>query len=117
MLADEELPPVSWAQLMTMMQNMVKLGESLDGIKATQDATTETLHSLAKQVTKGSKSALKFKEPAIFTGKATQVVGFLQEIKDTLYLLRHSRYFLTSPCQHAKRRCNMVRYQSAILLV
>ncbi|KAJ3825558.1 hypothetical protein F5880DRAFT_223397, partial [Lentinula raphanica] len=30
----------------------------------------------------------KFKEPSIFTGKATQVVGFLQEIRDTLHLLR-----------------------------
>lgn len=30
----------------------------------------------------------KFKEPTVFNGKATQVVGFLQEIRDALYLLR-----------------------------
>jgi hypothetical protein len=68
------------------------LANFLKEIMGTQQSTKDAMATIAKQLGRTgstrSKATPKFKEPTMFTGKATQVVGFIQEVKDTVYLLR-----------------------------
>ncbi|ESK81033.1 hypothetical protein Moror_16273 [Moniliophthora roreri MCA 2997] len=70
-----------------MQENQNKTDAALEAFTEQIRSLPIPLLSVSTSDTSSQKGTSTFNKPSIFTGKATQVVGFLQEITDTLYLL------------------------------
>ncbi|KAK1234121.1 hypothetical protein PQX77_002678 [Marasmius sp. AFHP31] len=73
-----DLPPApTWTEVKLMLRNMETMGKTLIAVQ----------EKLATQSSSGKTG--KFNEPTMFSGQATAIPGFVQSIKDTLYLQCH----------------------------